>query len=179
MIPRPSLGGTPFSLSARSTLPRRTSHDETTHHGHLRPHPTFSINTSLQSKLKVPQNFKEKPEISLSLSLVSNRKEPLVSWTSQSQLTKRDSLVLLILRNQLPIHKSLSRETFCLECLEVLVHASKVSKSSFHYALVYLDSSTSMFLFQVLHLFFIVSMIDLGCSQFCTFQGFNSNNMFT
>ena len=179
MVPRPSLGGTPFSLSARSTLPRRTSHDETTHHEHLRPHPTFSINTSLQYKLKAPQNFKEKPEISLSLSLVSNRKVPLVSWTSQSQLTKRDSLVLLILRNQLPIHKSLSRETFCLECLEVLVHASKVSKPSFHCALVYLDSSTSMFLFQVLHLFFIVSMIDLGCSQFCTFQGFNSNNMFT
>ena len=88
MVPRPSLGETPFSLSARSTLPRRTTHDETTHRGHLRPHPTFSINTSLQYKLKAPQNFKEKPEISLSLSLslslsqVSNRKVPLVSWTS-------------------------------------------------------------------------------------------------
>ena len=69
MVPRPSLGRTPFSLSAWSTLLRRTSYDETTHRGHLCPHPTFSINTSLLNKLKAPQNFKEKPEISLSLSL--------------------------------------------------------------------------------------------------------------
>ena len=82
MVPRPSLGGTPFSPSAQSTLPRRTSNNETTHHGCLCPHLTFSINTSHQYKLKAPQNFKEKPKISLSLSKVSNRKVPLVSWTS-------------------------------------------------------------------------------------------------
>ena len=69
MVPRPSLGGISFSPSAWSTLPRRTSHDETTHCECLRPHLTFSINTSHQYKLKAPQNFKEKPKISLSLSL--------------------------------------------------------------------------------------------------------------
>ena len=117
MVPRPSLGGTPFSLSARSTLPRRTSHDETTHHGHLRPHPTFSINNSLQYKLKRPKILKKNLKF-LSLSLVSNRKVPLVSWTSQSQLTRRDSLVLLVLSYQLPIHESHSRETFLLGVLK-------------------------------------------------------------
>ena len=60
------------------------------------------------------------------------------------QLTRRGSLVLLVSSYQLSINKSHSKEAFLLG---VLVHASKVSKSLFNYALVLFNSSMFYFKF--------------------------------